>query len=553
MEFNVADLVEAACDRVPEREILICGDSRVLFKDLDLRANRLANYLRSIGVEPGQHIGVYAQNCVEWVEGMLAAYKIRAVPINVNYRYVEDELHYIFDNADIVALVFHREYADRAANIKDRLPNLKTYIAFGEGNEDACAKLGAVDYEESLAQSSPDRNFGARSSDDTYVLYTGGTTGMPKGVIWTHKDVIFALGGGIDPYTGVPAEKPEDFQDKIKADGEGMLKQLPMAPLMHGAAQWNVLSQLFVGNPVFLVPGGFEAHKCWEIVQHEGINAIMITGDATARPLMDALKEKKYEIPSLAVLVSSAAIFSPSVKLEFLEYKEGLILMDATGSSEQGMTGKLMVTKEGLLQEIEEKKQGKVEKSRGVKIAPGPDVAVLDENWMPLPPGSEVIGKLARSGNIPSGYYKDPVKSAETFVSDANGKRWSVAGDLACMDADGTIVMLGRGSTSINSGGEKIYPEEVEGALKSHPAIFDALVVGVPDERWGQRVTAVVQCREGKSVCLADIDNHCRTHVAGYKVPRELHLVDEVKRAPSGKPDYRWAKEVALDGSSKVS
>jgi acyl-CoA synthetase (AMP-forming)/AMP-acid ligase II len=552
MEFNVADLVEAACDQVPDREILICGDTRVVFKDLDARANRLANHLSSIGIKPGDHLGIYAQNCVEWVEGMLAAYKIRAVPVNVNYRYVEDELHYIFDNADMVALILHREYADRAANLKDRLPNLKNYIAFGEGNDEACAKLGAMDYEEAMAGSSPERNFGPRSGDDSYVLYTGGTTGMPKGVMWKHKDVIFALGGGIDPYTGVAAEKPEDMQAKIKADGEGMLRQLPMAPLMHGAAQWNVLGQLFIGNPCYMVPGGFEAHKCWEIVEREGINAIMITGDATARPLMDALLEKKYPIPSLAVIASSAAIFSPSVKLQFLEYKDGLILMDATGSSEQGMTGKLMVTKEGLLQEIEEKKQGKVEKSRGVKIAPGPDVAVLDENWDPIPAGSETIGKLARCGNIPSGYYKDPVKSAETFITDSHGVGWSVAGDLACVEADGTIVMLGRGSTSINSGGEKIYPEEVEGALKGHPAVFDALVVGVPDERWGQRVAAVVQCREGKSISCEDVAKHCRTHVAGYKVPRELHLVKEVKRAPSGKPDYRWAKEVALEGTFKV-
>jgi len=552
MEFNVADLIEAACDRVPDREILICGDRRVLFHELDARANRLANFFLAQGIEPGQHIGIYAQNSVEWVEALIAAYKIRAVPINVNYRYVEDELFYIFDNADLVALVLHREYADRAANIMERLPKLETYIAFGEGDEAACKQLKAIDYEQALAGASPERKFEARSGDDSYLLYTGGTTGLPKGVMWTQKDVIFALGGGIDPYTGVPAERPEDFLDKIKADGEGMLKQLPLAPLMHGAAQWSVLSQIYIGNPAYMLYGSFEAHKTWEVVQREGINVLSITGDAVARPLMDALEEKRYEIPSLAVLVSTAAIFSPSLKLAFLEYKDGLVLMDATGSSEQGMTGKLMVTKEGLLQEIEEKKRGDVQKSRGVKIAAGPDVAVLDENWDPIPPGSDKVGKLARGGNIPSGYYKDPVKSAETFIADRHGTRWSVAGDLASIEADGTITMLGRGSTSINSGGEKIHPEEVEGALKSHPSIFDALVVGVPDERWGQRVAAVVQCREGQPVSLAEVDEHCRTQVAGYKVPRELHLVEQVKRAPSGKPDYRWAKEVAESGAQKV-
>jgi len=552
MEFNVADLFEAACDQVPEREILICGDRRLTFLELEDRSNRLAHYLRSTGIGVGDHVGIYAQNSVEWVESMLAAYKIRAVPVNINFRYVEDELLYLFDNADLVGVILERQYAPRALAIADKLPKLTTYIAFGEGEEEACKSLDVADYEEAMASASPERDFGPRSGEDIYILYTGGTTGMPKGVMWHQRDVIFALGGGIDPYTGVAATCPEDFQAKIKKEGEGMLRQCPLPPLMHGAAQWGVLGQMFIGNPVCIVPGSFDPYRTWEMVQREGINALFITGDAMGRPLVEALKEKRYEVPSLAVLASSAAIFSSSVKLEFLEYKPNLILIDSTGASEQGMTGKMMVSKESLQQEIEEKAQGVEKKSRGVKIMAGPDVAVLDDNLEPVAPGSGIVGKLARGGNIPFGYYKDPKKSAETFVKDANGKRWSIAGDLAVVEEDGTITMLGRGSTSINSGGEKIYPEEVESALKAHPVVFDALVVGVPDERWGQRVAAVVELRGDQRVALEELDAHCRKHVAGYKVPRELHIVEKIRRSPSGKPDYPWAKKLAESGTNKV-
>jgi 3-oxocholest-4-en-26-oate---CoA ligase len=541
MEFNVADLFEAAVDRVPDREVLVCGEERATFRKLDERANRLAHYFLSLGLGQGDHIGIYAFNCVQWVEAMIAAFKIRAIPININYRYVEEELRYLFDNADLVAIVHQQQFALRIANVRPGLSNLKHCIVFADGTATDCSVVGAVDYEKALAQSSPDRDFKPRASDDTYLLYTGGTTGMPKGVMWYHKDVIFTLGGGIDAMTKERAQRPEELIAKIN-DG-GFLVTCPLAPLMHGAAQWAVLSQLFIGNRVVLIPGSFEAHKTWAIVEREKVNTLLITGDAVARPLIEALAEKEYDLSSLIVISSSAAVFSPSVKLQFLERFPNLILLDAHGASEQGLTGMKLVTKDSL--------QERKTDQPGLRISPDPDVSVLDENYQPVKPGSGVVGRLARGGNVPYGYYKDPKKTAQVFPV-VDGKRWSIAGDLATVEADGTIVMLGRGSTSINSGGEKIYPEEVEGALKSHPSVFDALVVGVPDQRWGERVAAVVQLRDGSSLTLAEVDEHCRKLIAGYKVPRELHIVDEIKRSPSGKPDYPWASNTAREGKFKL-
>jgi acyl-CoA synthetase (AMP-forming)/AMP-acid ligase II len=538
MEFNVADLVEAAVDRVPEREILVCGPDRLTYAQLDARANRLAHYFLSLGLQRGDFIGIYGFNNARWVEAMLAAYKIRAVPINVNYRYVEEELLYLFDNADLVALVHDAQFTPRIANVRSRLPKLRHCIAIADGSGTDESLIGSVAYEDAVALGSPARDFAPRSGDDLYVLYTGGTTGKPKGVMWRHHDVIFTLGGGIDPATKEPAQRPEDLTNKIS---DYYLTMAPLAPLMHGAAQWSVLGPLFVGTKVALWSGSFEPHAVWRMVERERVNTLSLTGDAMARPLIEALDEPgaEYDLSSLLVIVSTAAVFSPSVKAQYLERFPNAMLMDAVGSSEQGFAGMTMVSKESLAQATG--------KARGVRITPGRDVAVFDERWQRVTPDSGVIGKLARGGNVPLGYYKDPQKSAETFV-EVEGQRWAIPGDYAAVEADGTITVLGRGSVSINSGGEKIFPEEVEGALKSHPAVFDALVVGVPDDRWGSRVAAVVQLRPGRKVTLEELAAHCRAHIAGYKVPRELHLVEQVRRSPSGKPDYPWAQHLARGG-----
>ena len=534
MEFNVADLIEAATDRVPDREILVCGPDRLTYAQLDARANRLAHTFQSLGLGHGDFIGIYGFNSARWVETMLAAYKIRAVPININYRYVEEELFYLFDNADLVALVHDAQFTPRIANVRPRVPKLRHCIAMDDGSGQDTTPLGAIAYDDAMAQGSPARDFGPRSGDDLYVLYTGGTTGKPKGVMWRQHDVIFTLGGGIDHSTSIVAETPEDLTNRIS---DYYLIMAPLAPLMHGAAQWAVLGPLFTGTKIALWSGSFDPHAVWRMIERERVNTISLTGDAMARPLIEALNEPgvSYDLSSLMVIASTAAIFSPAVKRQYLERFPNAMLVDAVGSSEQGFTGMSQTSADSQTQAAAQ---------QGLRITPGRDVAVFDDRWQRVAPGSGVIGKLARGGNVPLGYYKDPQKSAATFV-EAEGRRWAVPGDFALVEADGTITVLGRGSQCINSGGEKIFPEEVEGALKAHPAVFDALVVGVPDERWGNRVAAVVQLRPSQRVTLDELAAHCRQHIAGYKVPRELHIVEQMRRSPSGKPDYPWAQALA--------
>jgi acyl-CoA synthetase (AMP-forming)/AMP-acid ligase II len=537
VEFNLADLFEHSVDTFPEREYLVAEGQRRTYAQMEERANRLAHHLAAQGVRPGDHVGIYAYNCVEWVEALWAVFKLRAVWININYRYVEEELRYLFDNADLVGLIHQREFAPRILGARQALPKLRFSLAIEDGSGADTSALGSLDYETALASGSPVRDFAPRSGSDRYILYTGGTTGMPKGVVWRHEDVLFALGGGVDPMTGQRAQKPEDMAERGKA---GATAFLPIAPLMHGATQWACMGGSFVGRKTVLM-AKFDPRQVWRLVEQEKVNGIMITGDAMARPLIEALEEPgaKYDTSSLFVLSSSAAVFSPSVKDDFFRHFPNLIMSDAVGSSEGG-TNSIAVVQKGHTAMTGGGPTGKI-------VA---DTAVLDENLEPVAPGSGVIGKVARGGNIPLEYYKDPAKTAEVFVTDARGRRWSIPGDFAQVEADGTLTLLGRGSVSINSGGEKIYPEEVESAIKSHPDCWDAIVVGVPDERWGQRVAAVVQPRPGCTPTLESVQAHCRAKIAGYKVPRELHLVDKVERSPSGKPDYRWAKAVASERAS---
>jgi acyl-CoA synthetase (AMP-forming)/AMP-acid ligase II len=533
VEFNLADLFESAADHFGEREYLVVAGKRRTYGEMEERANRLAHHLAAQGVGPGDHVGIYAYNSVEWVETLWAVFKLRAVWVNINYRYVEDELRYLFENADLVALVFQREFAPRVAGVRDQLPMLRHAVMVEDGSGvDVPATLEVVDFETALAASDPSRDFAPRSPSDIYILYTGGTTGMPKGVVWRHEDVFYALGGGIDVVAGTRVERPEAPVEKGLAQQQ--TTSLPIAPLMHGASQWSVMGGSFVGNKIVLVPR-FDPHDVWQLVDRERINMIMITGDAMGRPLVEALAEGKdrYDLSSLVALSSTAAVFSPSVKDQFFEQLPNLVLSDAIGSSEGGANGYTLV------------QRGHTAMKGGPTVTAVRDSVVLDDNLEIVQPGSGVTGKVARRGNIPLEYYKDPEKTAQTFVTAADGVRYSIPGDFATVEADGTITLLGRGSVSINSGGEKIFPEEVEAAVKSHPEVYDAVVVGVPDERWGQRVAAVVQPREGAKPTLEDVQGHCRSKLAGYKLPRALHLVDTVQRSPSGKPDYRWAKEIA--------
>ncbi len=531
MEGNLADLWEFAADTFGDREFLVAGDQRRTYAGMELRANRLAHHLRARGIGPGDHVGIYAYNRVEWVEALWAIFKLRAIWININYRYVADELRYVCADADLVGLIHERQFCPHVAEVTDVLPNLRLSLVIEDGSAHADGRADAERYEEALAAQSGRRDFDARSGDDLYVLYTGGTTGLPKGVVWRHEDVFFALGGGINAVTNERVADPGELT-RGRA-GAPPITFLPCAPLMHGASQWAVMSQSFQGNRLVLTPK-FDAHGVWRLVQAEKVNVLFITGDAMGRPLVEALDEPGagYATSSLAAVVSTAAVFSPTVKADFFRHFPALLMTDSIGSSETGATGVSVVTPD---------RPGTI---TGPTVTPGRDTVVLDDRLRPVPPGSGVVGRVARTGNIPIGYYRDPVQTAATFI-EVDGIRYAMPGDHATVEADGSVTLLGRGSISINSGGEKIYPEEVEAALKAHAGVYDAVVVGTADARWGQQVSAVVQFRPGHSPSLAELQAHCRTRLAGYKIPRKLHAVDEVVRSPSGKPDYRWAQGVA--------
>ncbi len=532
MEFNLADLFEASVDAFGDREYLVAEGRRVSYAETEARANRLAHHLAAAGIGPGDHVGIYALNSAEWVETAWAVFKLRAVWVNINYRYVEDELRYLFANADLQALVHQRQFSPRVAALLPELPELRHVVVIEDDSGEPDPVGDAVDFEAALDGQSPERDFGPRSGDDHYILYTGGTTGLPKGVVWPHRNVFFALGGGIDAMTGTRVERPEEMVEKGKAMG-GQISFLPVAPLMHGATQWAVMGQSFVGNRIVLV-ARFDPHEVWSLVEGEKVNMLMITGDAMGRPLIEALEEpgSSYDLSSLIGITSTAALFSPSVKDQFFEHFPSLLMSDAIGSSEGGNNGISWI------------KPGGTSMKSGPTVTSMSGTVVFDDDMEMVKPGSGVVGKIARFGDIPVGYYNDPGKTAEVFIT-VDGVRYVMPGDFATVEADGSITLLGRGSICINSGGEKIFPEEVEAVVRSHPDVMDALVVGAPDERWGQRVAAIVEARPGHDApSLEAVQEHCRKHVAGYKVPRQLYVVDKVERAPSGKPDYRWASVV---------
>jgi acyl-CoA synthetase (AMP-forming)/AMP-acid ligase II len=541
MGFNIADLFERAVDAVPDRRALVCGDRTLTFAEFDAEANQLANHLLGEGFGHGDHIGIYGQNSAEWMIAMVAIFKIRAVPININFRYVEDELAYLFDNADLVALVHSREYIDRIEAVTAKVPGLRHFVMIDDESDLDPARIGAISWADAIAGASAERPVLPRTDDDHYVIYTGGTTGMPKGVVWRHEDVFFALGGGVDAYTNERVTYGQQLADKAR-ESETPMVTLNAPPLMHGAAQWGALRFFFEGNTVVFVPK-FSPEAVWSTIERDGVTTIVITGDAMARPLVECLQENpdRWDLSTLFVVSSSAAIFSPTLKDQLLDLLPNIIIVDAIGSSESGMNGMVIQTKGETLNHG----------GGGPTVKAGRDAVVLDDDLNPLPPGTGTVGKLARGGNIPIGYYKDPVKTAANFVVAPDGNRYVVAGDFALLEEDGTITLLGRGSVCINSGGEKIYPEEVEGVLKAHPEVYDTLVVGVPDDRWGQAVCAVVQAREGhEPPTLEDLAAHSRTQLAAYKTPRHLVIVDEIHRSPSGKPDYPWATALAKDAVS---
>jgi acyl-CoA synthetase (AMP-forming)/AMP-acid ligase II len=532
--LNIADLAEHAIDAVPDRVALICADEQITYGQLEEKANRLAHYLIDRGVKKDDKVGLYCRNRIEIVIAMLGIVKAGAILVNVNFRYVEGELKYLFVNSDMVALVHERRYADRVANVLPETSNVKTTLVVEDGSDvkdEAFQRYGGVEFYCALEQGSPERDFGERSADEIYLLYTGGTTGFPKGVMWRHEDIYRVLFGGTDFATG---EFVKDEYDLAKAAAANPpMIRYPIPPMIHGATQSATWMSIFSGQTTVLAPE-FNADEVWRAIHEHKVNLLFFTGDAMARPLLDALqaahdKGEDYDLSSLFLLASTAALFSTSIKEKLLELLPNRVITDSIGSSETGFGGTSIVAKG-------EHHMG------GPRVTIDHRTVVLDEHGNEVKPGSGVRGVIAKKGNIPVGYYKDEKKTAETFKT-FNGVRYAIPGDYAEVEEDGSVTMLGRGSVSINSGGEKIYPEEVEAALKGHPDVFDALVVGVPDPRFGQHVAAVVQPREGAQPTLAELDAFVRSEIAGYKVPRSLWFVDEVKRSPAGKPDYRWAKD----------
>ncbi len=539
MALNIADLAEHAVDAVPDRVALISGDQQLTYAELEEKANRLAHYLIDQGVKKDDKVGLYCRNRIEIVIAMLGIVKAGAILVNVNFRYVEGELRYLFDNSDMVAVVHERQYADRVANVLPDTPKVKTILVVEDGSDLDYQRYGGVEFYSALEQGSPERDFGPRSADDIYLLYTGGTTGFPKGVMWRHEDIYRVLFGGTDFATGEPIADEYDLS-KAAAANPPMIRY-PIPPMIHGATQSATWMSLFSGQTSVLAPE-FNADEVWRAIHEYKVNLLFFTGDAMARPLLDALlaaqegagEKEAYDLTSLFLLASTAALFSTSLKEKFLELLPNRVITDSIGSSETGFGGTSIVAK------------GQSH-TGGPRVTIDKNTVVLDEKGNPVVPGSGVRGIIAKRGHIPVGYFKDEKKTAETFQT-IKGVRYAIPGDYAQVEEDGSVTMLGRGSVSINSGGEKIYPEEVEAALKGHPDVFDALVVGVPDPRFGQHVAAVVHPREGSRPTLTELDAFVRREIAGYKVPRSLWYVSEVKRSPAGKPDYRWAKDVTEAG-----
>lgn len=546
MALNIADLFEHAVDAAPDNPAVRVLDRTVTYADLEAEANRLAHFLASRGIGAGDHVGIYAKNSVEHVVAVLAVVKVRAVCINVNYRYTEGELDYLFDNADVKALLHERPYAPLVAACYPKHEQLQTVVVLPDptapDDDSDVSSYGGVLYADAVAGRSAERDFGERSPDDLHIIYTGGTTGFPKGVMWRHEDFWRVLGGGIDFMTGQPLEE----HDQSRQATDPRLITFPFSPLMHGGAQAGLLMHLFAGHLTVLEPK-FDARRTWEVIDREKVQLVFMTGDAMARPLIEEYERAleagtPYDGSQLISIASSAAIFSPPVKERWMKAFPNAFFTDSIGASETGFQGT------GLQDPNALSKDGPV-------VTPGPHVIVIDDDNRVLAVTDEnagKVGRIGRGGHVPLGYYKDEKKSAETFLV-IEGQRYAVPGDFARVEEGGRITMLGRGSNCVNTGGEKVYPEEVEMAIKGHPAVYDVLVVGLPDERYGQAVAAVVELREGHTLELEELRSYLRRDLSGYKLPRVLTIVDQVPRNATGKAQYPKAKEMALTGTREVT
>ncbi|MFJ6632789.1 acyl-CoA synthetase [Streptomyces sp. NPDC091376] len=534
MEYNLADLFESVVDVVPDREALVYVDHpgtgaerRLTYAELDAAANRVAHHLIDAGLRPGEHLGLHLYNGVEYLQTVLGCLKARVVPVNVNYRYVEEELVYLYRDADLAALVFDAEFTERVAAALPQTEKLRHLVRVGTPQEGTAA-LGCTEFGDAEAAASPERGFGPRSADDQFIIYTGGTTGMPKGVMWRQEDLFFAgLGGGAP--TGEPVKRPEEIAERVAAGGEG-ITFFPTPPLMHGTSTLTSFIGFNFGQRVVL-HRKYVPEEVLRTIERERVTSVSLVGDAMLRPLIDALNGplKGADLSSMFSVSSSGAIMSETVRDQFRALAPNVMLLDNFGSSESGFNGTA----------TDDSGQ-----DNGFRVRVNGRTQVVDPaTFEPVAVGEP--GRIAQRGHVPLGYYNDPAKTAETFFRKGD-ERWVLLGDMATVDEEGVVTVLGRGSQCINTGGEKVYPEEVEQALKAHPDVYDALVAGVPDEKWGNHVAAVVQLRQGAAALdLESVQEHCRARLAGYKIPRQLVIAPSIQRSPSGKADYRWARSVA--------
>jgi len=548
MEFNLAQVHDAVSAAIPDRECIVWRDRRLTYGHVAERTNRLANHLIAKGLgarterdalaghESGQsHLACYLHNGNEYLEAMLGSYKARVAPINVNYRYVAEELRYLLNDAGAEGIVFHSAFADRLAEVLPDLPALTVLLQVDDGTG-AGLLDGAEWYEDALAASSPDGPIIERSPDDLYILYTGGTTGMPKGVLWRQADIFVGAMGGRNLATG---EEWESLEQVVEAAVNGGARLLPAPPFMHGAGHWLAFNAFTGGSTICIQDDtvGLDADDVWSTIVREKVNILLIVGDAFGRPLVDQLeaaaaKDEPYDLSSLLMIVSGGAPLNSTIKDRFLSQLPAVMLMDAVGASE---TGSQMSHMSAAGQSA----------STGT-FTPGPGAAIVSEDLSAaLEAGHEETGWLAQKGRVPLGYLGDAEKTARTFPV-IGGVRYSVPGDRARLTTDGIIELYGRDSVTINSGGEKIFAEEVEQAIAHHPDVYDVVCAGRPSERWGQEVVAVVQLRAGASATEADLTAEAATHVARYKLPKAFVFVEHIVRSPAGKADYRWAKEQAV-------
>ena len=539
MSMQFANVWERVSDTVGDEIALINGEDKLTWASFDSKAAKIATILEEHGLKSDSKVGIYLHNSNEYLEVQYGVFKIEGVPINVNYRYKENELVYLLDNSDAEAVFFQGCYAERISAIKEQLPKVKVYIQIDDGTEPLMES--AIDYENSISGSKEQIRFD-RTEDNIYMLYTGGTTGMPKGVMYKHGSFIPSM---LKTAFAMGFEVPEDMNDleKIIVNAQAnnaLTVSMPACPLMHGTGMWlGAFLPMFSGGAVVTISDlGLNPKNVWQEVEKHKINSLVIVGDAFAKPLLDELKNAKensnpYQISSLRAMISSGVMWSSEIKDGLLAMHD-MTLFDAMGSTEGGMGSSV---------------SNREMPAKTAKFALNPGVIVLSDDGKEVEPGSDTMGKIGTSGLVPEGYFKDEKKSAETF-KEINGVRYSFPGDYATINADGTINLLGRGSNCINTAGEKVYPEEVEEAIKKHPNVYDCLVVGLQDDKYGQRVVAIASLEENSALEEGELIDFTREQLSGYKLPKQILFVEEVMRAPNGKANYKWAKNEAQENLS---